>query len=165
MAIKINSGDIIKLTPRFWKNLGDKKIKTAVQRDMENGLMQNGKSSIPYKSTQYKKYKSNDMRRFTDGGRLKSMYGLPIESNETDYVNMTLTGHTKRGLKVKSANKKGVEMAFDPADAKKILGNEGRGYDIVGLNEKNIDMARNEILREFDRNERRQRDVTINVNL
>lgn len=163
--MKLNSDKIIELTPIFWKNLGDKKIKVAVRKDMENGVMQNGKSNLKYKSAQYKKYKANDMKRFTDGKRLKNMYAQTIESNQTGFVDMTLTGHTKRGLKVKRANKTGVEMGFDSSDAKKIIGNQERGYDIVGLNEKNIDMVKEEILKQFDRNTSKLKDININVRL
>ena len=125
--------DVIKLSKQFWNKTGQLAVQW-IRADAEKGKFQNNTSNHPYKSEQYKKYKANDMRRFTtgkakdktytfnkagdvvnkdlffrnkkaktaiqkksnttygSGQRLKEYYGLPIESRETSFINMVLTG-------------------------------------------------------------------------
>jgi len=54
------------LPKTFWMKLG-KKIAILVRGDAEKGIFQNDAKNLQYLSQQYKKYKANDMRRFTTG--------------------------------------------------------------------------------------------------
>lgn len=61
---------ILKLPQNFWDRLAtgsNECIWFWVKEDALNGIMQDGSSNHQYKSEQYKKYKANDMRRFTTG--------------------------------------------------------------------------------------------------
>lgn len=61
---------IIKLPPTFWERLAvgsNDCIWFWVKEDALNGIMQDGTSNHQYKSETYKRYKENDMRRFTTG--------------------------------------------------------------------------------------------------
>ena len=61
---------ILKLPPNFWERLAvgsNDCIWFWVKEDALNGIMQDGSSNHQYQSEQYKRYKSNDMRRFTTG--------------------------------------------------------------------------------------------------
>lgn len=162
--------DIPKLGSKFWKELGGK-IPFWVKEDALKGLMQDNKQNLRYKSETYKKYKANDMRRFTrgegktfsdkegyfygktyftnkkagfskskgfgTGQRLKEYKGQPIESRDTQFVNLTLTGKMINSLKPKNSGEDWVIMAFSPDQAGKVIGNKRYGYNVVGLNDKN----------------------------
>ena len=71
------------------------------------------------------------------GSRLKSYSGISIASNQTQQVNMMVTGQTGKGLHLDEILPNGVVMAYMPEDAKKILGNENMGRIITTLSEKN----------------------------
>ena len=58
--------DVIKLSKQFWNKTGQLAVQW-IRADAEKGKFQNNTSNHPYKSEQYKKYKANDMRRFTTG--------------------------------------------------------------------------------------------------
>ena len=154
----------------FWlKEIGGY-IRKWIKEDALNHLMQNGRKNIPYRSRQYMKYKANRMERFTDrtgpkGTKLEALKNRPIESNDTSAVNMTLTGDTINGLRPIHANANGVTMAFASKDTGKILGNQRRGYDIVGLNDKNIKRVKMKILDQFDKNLRKTLLKQINIQI
>lgn len=143
MAIKINIDKIFTQMSKHWKRIGGLAIKW-IREDARSGKFQNNGSGYRY-SKQYAKYKENDMRRFTDGKRLKSHYASSISSHQTNYVDMILTGQTLRGLKVRSVENDGVTLGYEPADTKKIIGNRARGYDIVGLSQENIAKVKEEL--------------------
>ena len=71
------------------------------------------------------------------GKRLKSYSGISIASNQTQQVNMMVTGKTGKGLHLDEILPNGVVMAYNSEDAKKILGNEDMGRIITTLSEKN----------------------------
>lgn len=87
---------------------------------------------------------------FGTGKRLKSYYGQSIESRQTGFVDMTLTGQTLKGLHVKSSDENSVTLAYNSKDAGKIIGNQEK-YDraLVGMNDKNIEKARQEVISEM----------------
>ena len=61
---------ILKLPQDFWDKLAsgsNESIWFWVKEDALRGIMQDGSSNHQYKSAEYKKYKANDMRRFTTG--------------------------------------------------------------------------------------------------
>lgn len=155
---------IPELTAKFWRDLGDKKIKRWIWEDAEEGEFQNNTGGYNY-TQPYKNYKARDMKRKSDGKRLKAYSELTIESNKTSKVNMILTGHTRRGLEVKRADKTGVDLSYKPADTKKIIGNRERGYDVVGLSNENIERAKREILQQFDKNIATIKNININVKI
>jgi len=144
------------LTKSFWNKLAaDFVIK--VTDDARAGIMQDGKSNIPYRSEQYKKYKANNMRRLgrggkkpgknkntgvSKGGRLKGYEGRQIVNTDVSKVNMELTGETFRnymnGIKV-YPDSTGVAISYAPQDADKVLGNQALGRQIVGANKKNTE--------------------------
>ena len=71
------------------------------------------------------------------GKRLKSYSGISIASNQTQQVNMMVTGKTGKGLHLDEILPNGVVMSYKSEDAKKILGNEDMGRIITTLSEKN----------------------------
>lgn len=160
----INLSKILKLTPSWWKQLGGFIVKW-IREDFAQGLFQNNKQHLAYRSKQYIKYKLNDMRRFTDGKRLKSHYGDPIASRQTTYVDMTLTGKLKKGLRPRSSTSNSVTMGYDPADAPKILGNKKYGRDVVGLNDKNKRLVKVALIKEFKKNQIEVIPKNININI
>ena len=156
----------------FWLQTG-KQICVEIQKDAKAGLMQDGKRNLHYKSEKYTKYKANRMERFTtreykkgtktippgfianQGTKLNAFKAQSIVSNNIAYVDMTLTGKTLRGLKPKKAGDTNVILAFNSEDTQKVLGNRDNGYNIVGLNDKNIRIVKNEIVKKFEQNIKR----------
>lgn len=125
-----------------------------IDDDAKNGIMQNG-NTYGYKSKTYMKYKANDMRRFTNNKsnnkskvkkkkqsvnpRLKAYKGLTIESNETSFVNMTVTGRALKGLHVSSATTNNAVLSYKQRDVMKVIGNKNRGYDILDIRTENME--------------------------
>lgn len=168
---------------KFWNAIGNKigGIGGWVYRDGEKGLMQNNTQKHPL-STEYKKYKDKDMRRL-DGKRLGDtvslagggtktlkrrrfpLVGAPLFTIGKPYVTMLLTGDTIGGLRGTKATKDGVTMLFRPRDTIKITSNRARGYDIVGLNTKNIRLIKVEMIKQFKKNKVKfiPKNIVINV--
>ena len=163
---------------KFWKAIA-KKIggKGWVYKDGERGLMQNNTQKHPL-SPGYKKYKDKDMRRLDgkrlgdtiQGGRTLKQRKFPLVGRSlatigTPYVTMILTGDTIQGLHGTKAKKDGITMSFRPRDAPKIIGNKARGYDIVGLNTKNIRLIKVEMIKQFKKNKVKfiPKNIVINV--
>jgi hypothetical protein len=152
------------LTRNFWNKLAtDFVIK--VTDDARAGLMQDGKSNIPYKSEQYKRYKANAMRRLTKGGTLKDFdpsqdyrgkryYGKkkklkPGKKGTTS--GQRIKGYEGRQIVNTDVSKvnmeltgetfrnymNGIKVSYAPQDAEKVLGNQALGRQIVGANKKN----------------------------
>lgn len=176
--MKIISDKIVRFTPKFWLKVGGL-IPAWIYADCKIGLMQNNGKGYHYKSEQYKKYKANGMRRFTKGkasdsgaffnnpkagkskktgfttgGRLSSLKGIPIDSTNTSFVDMILTGRTVKSLKPKTSDEVSVTMAYPPDKAGIVLGNKRRGYNIVGLNNQNIKKVRQLIIKQLDDNQK-----------
>ncbi|HOI28205.1 MAG TPA: hypothetical protein PLZ15_00490 [Melioribacteraceae bacterium] len=198
--MKLRLDKNINLGKSFWKKLGANIIKW-VRDDFQRGIFQNNKSGLDYKSDEYKKYKANDMRRFTTGEgqtfsdktgyffgktyfhnkkakqkkgksyttgqRLKEYYGTSIESHQTGYVDMTLTGQLKKGLAVKDVSDNSVTLGYNSADAGKIEGNRKYGREVVGLNDNNIEKTRDMIIQEMKKNllSGMQGDINIEIKL
>lgn len=155
---------ILQLTPEFWMQDIGGKIRKRVKDDALKGIMQNDTQGHQYRSQQYKRYKANRMEYLRRGnantksksqGKIKAYKSVDIQSNETAFVNMILTGHLINGLHPTRADKHGVTMSFSPKDTKKLIGNRARGYDVSGLNEVNRDWVKEEILKQFDKNKRK----------
>ena len=124
-----------------WKRLGEF-ISNWIREDAQQKILQGKKLSDKYRSSQYIKYKANDMRRFTDNKRLKAYFAQPITSNETSSVNMTLTGKMLRSLRPRRANRLGVSIGVNKEHEGKILGNRDKFQrEVLTLNQKNQDKA------------------------
>ena len=179
MAEKSNIDKLPEMTPKFWEDVGFK-VAEWVRADCRKGIMQDGSANHPL-SRKYKKYKDNDMRRFSDGKRLGDtisskggnqrtlktrrfpLVGRSLQTIGTPYVTIMLTGDTMRGLKPEKPTKNGVTMAFRPEDSVKIYGNQQIGYNVVGLNRANIELVRQEIIKEFRKNKVKYLDKDIKI--
>ena len=178
MTQKSNIDKIPVLTPKFWKHIGVLVSEKLVPKDCAKGIMQDGTRNHPL-SPKYRKYKANDMRRFSDGQRLGSptkggrplrqrqypLQGRSLIDQGKPYVTMRLTGDTVRGLHGVKPTKDGILMTFNPKDTAKILGNQQIGYNIVGLNKVNIELVRQELIKELIKNKAKylNKDIKIGV--
>ena len=153
----------IGLTPQEWKEVGAYANKL-IQNDMTAGKFQNDRSNLQYRSQQYKKYKANamqlqkyrqsrlvnpetgkvlrNMKKKTEKskGRLFNYYGKQIESTNTAFVDMTLTGTLKKSLRVVRSWASGVESGYESGNSAvgKIVGNRRYGREVLGLSTENI---------------------------
>lgn len=91
----------------------------------------------------------NKKTGFTTGERLKDYRGVSIESNQTQFVDLTVTGRMINSLKVKQAGVDGVVMGFGMDQAGKVLGNKMHGYNVVGLNDKNRRLVKLAVVQEM----------------
>ena len=135
-----------------------------VYEDCINHLMQNNGKNYHYRSQEYVKLKSNQMRK-KDGSRIKSLKGIGIDSTDTSAVNMILTGRTVKSLHIKSTSPESLTMAFNPAYTKIILGNKRHGYDVTGLNDKNRAKIKQFILKQFNENERKELEKKVVITI
>lgn len=88
---------------------------------------------------------------FGTGDRLKAYKGVSIESNNVAFVDLTLTGRMINSLRPTKSDDYGVLMSYGQDQVGKILGNKMRGYDVLGLNDKNKLLTKNEIIKELKR--------------
>jgi len=165
MAIKIDKS--VTLGVRNWSAIGQQAIKL-IRFDAGQGVFQQDKG-IQHKkdySTDYarlkerrftyatkKRFKMNEggmeyagmgkeRVRISDGKkgqRMAAYKGIAIASTNTSFVDMTVTGQTLRGLKIRAVDENSVTLGYEPKDAMKILGNARPPYNrvLVGLNDKN----------------------------
>ena len=165
--MNLNIAKITKFTQSFWKQLGVFVAKW-IRADAEKGIFQNDKRNDYYRSKGYKAYKLRDMRT-ADGKRLKSYFGKRISSNETSFVNMTLTGDLLRYLAPKTATDDSVSVAFRMQDYWKVKGNERFGRLLLGLREENkqkvAKMIGAEIAENIKKNLTKRIEGEININL
>ena len=103
------------------------------------------------------KYKG---RSYGAGDRLKG-YEAGVLSTQTAFVNMRLTSKTLNSLKGKNPTTNSITMQFDGTPAGILTGNRDRGYDIIGLNDKNREQVKQKILKQFDENIRKTIAPTI----
>jgi hypothetical protein len=174
MAIKSTYKPDLTIPAQVMKEVGLKE-RELIRKDSLRGIGQDGSGSKfgAYKSEAYKKYKQNWMRHFTtmNGEKRKHNKGTLLKgissviSNETSFVNMTLTGKMAEGLHIESAKDNEVVMSYLPKDAGKILGNQALGRNVVGLNKNNIDIVGDMIFQEMSKNidEWAREDINITV--
>jgi len=169
--VKLITDNILDLTPQFWLEIG-KSIQGYVLDDCRAGIMQDNTANHSYKSPQYMKYKANRMERFTTrkykdgtvankGTKLKSLGATSVVSTQIYPVNMILTQRTINSLHPKASTKDSVTMAFAPDKTGLLNGNRDRGYDIIGLNDKNREQVKQKILNQFNENIRKTIAPTI----
>lgn len=101
--------------------------KFAIEQDAKKGVMQDGLSGLDYRSINYSMAK------------MKGQFVGQI-SNQTNYVDLTLTGEMWNNMTVEATNNS-VTIAYSELDRHKVLRNQKWGRDIVGLNQKNIEMV------------------------
>jgi len=94
------------------------------------------------------KYKDRD---YGAGKRLKG-YATGVLSNQTSFVNMRLTSKTLNSLTGKNPTTTSITMAFKGTPAGILTGNRDRGYDIIGLNNKNREKVRQRLIKQFNNN-------------
>ena len=135
-----------------------------VYEDCINHLMQNNGKNYHYKSKQYVKLKSNQMRN-KNGDRIKSLKATGIDSTDTSAVNMILTGRTVKSLHIKSTSPESLTMAFGMDKSGIIIGNKRRGYDVTGLNDKNRAKIKQFILKQFNENERKELEKKVVITI
>ena len=87
------------------------------------------------------------MNRFTDKGgkkgtKLKAYTGQSVVSNETGFVNETLTGAMFRNMFIADVKENEVTVSYASKDAGKVMGAEDRGRVVVGLNEENQEIIK-----------------------
>lgn len=158
--------DLLKFNKEFWTDLAHDEI-LMIETDADKGIMQNETANHPL-SKKYAEMKGRGFRGKKLTRKIKPYDGRQIVSRETRFVNMKLTGETFRnlrnGIKVHPDNL-GVTISYAPQDAAKVLGNKARGYDVAGLNKKNMDETFNQLLKQFDENVRKDwaKKITITV--
>lgn len=103
-----------------------------IVRDMDRGVLQNGRHR--YKS---KEYKADKARSF-EPGRPKELAGKSLNTF-TRSVNLILTGETKNRIRPEGKKNQGV-IVYERADI--IRDNERRGYIITTLNAANKEKTR-----------------------
>jgi hypothetical protein len=142
-----------RFTKAFWESLSIDIIRR-IWNDAKQGKFQNGLSGLQYKSETYKEYKSRYMQGKRLTRKIKPYDAVSVESNETNFVNMILTGGVKGShiFKVQS-NNLGTDIYFD--EKKKnveaiLLGNESHGRVISALSKENQDYVFDEILSQVD---------------
>ena len=160
---KLNIITVIDFKKSFWLKTAQY-IKKWIKNDMLNGEVQESQGK-PY-NAKYRKYKSHEMRRFSDNKKLGSprtlkdgttktyknnnYYGKNTNTSATP--NMLLTGETIKGLAYKTSNKQSMIMSYKKKDADKIAGNEKLGRDIRTLNDKNMKKLQTKFEEEIGKN-------------
>jgi len=153
------------------------KIKKWVWADMRKGILQGKQDTYRPGKTKpksgeiswYVKYKNNYMNRFTDRGgkaigtKISPYQGVSIKSNWTKSVNMYLSGQLISGLEYLKSDRVSLWMTYSPQDRDKIKGNEEMGRYVRGLNKKNIEKVKKAIIKEFNKNKKKLKDITIRV--
>lgn len=161
MAITSKYKPDINISAQLMKEIGLKE-KEIIRRDSLKGISQDttGSKFGAYKSASYKKYKAEWMRHRTtmNGPKRKHNKGTLLKgvssviSNETAFVNMTLTGKMAEGLHIESVKENEVVMSYLSKDAGKIIGNQALGREVVGLNKDNIEIVGDMIFKEMSKN-------------
>lgn len=163
---------VLKFNRNFWVMVGSW-VANTIRADAKVGVFQTDEAWKKTYSKQYAQLKRNRMKPPLKNGKpgktLKTYEGVSITSDNTSFVDMTLTGQTLRDLKIKKADDKGVTVGFEPRDIWKIVGNQKPGLNrrLVGLNQKNQDELQTKISKYIETNIKQAftGKVTINIKL
>ena len=103
--------------------------------------------SQDYRGRRYygsKKALKKGKKGFTSGDRINGYYQQPIESTNTAFVDMTLTGRLKKSLIVKENLPNGIRSGYSTSDDNpgKIEGNRKYGREVLGLSDENQDKVK-----------------------
>jgi len=145
-------------------------------RDMDNGLLQNGRKKYSNKGSNIgwrtinvngKKqavyidsYKNKKAKRF-EPVRPKSLRGKPLNSY-TQNVNMILTGETQRRIRPEGRNNRAL-LTFERGHI--VEGNENRGYVIRDLSVRNRNKSVDFLQRIIDRKANNYMREPINIKI
>lgn len=118
-----------------------------------------GDRTSPYKSESYKKYKQNQMNRFTDrtggkGTKIEAYRGQSTPYTQTAIKNYHLTGNLYKrisGLHLRNPKVNEVTVSFASKDRGKVLGAREQGDELVGLNNKNINIIKDMIIKKYNK--------------
>lgn len=150
--------DIPKVKNKFMKAIAQKSI-DLITKDASKGIFQ--KNSTQYKKHQYssgyKKYKANNMSRFTDGAKLKAFKNQATDTT-TSYKNMRLTGRTLRGMRAGSRKNTAI-ITYDRGEI--ILGN--KETDIYNLRTINRNKLFKKVGRLYDTKIKKYTSKTITI--
>ena len=129
-----------------------------MEKDAREGKTQEpaGGRTSPYKSQSYKKYKNNYMKRFTEragskGTKIKAYSGQSIVSNQTSFKNYVLTGKMFKGLHIQNPKVNEVTVSYMSKDTGKILGARAANDELVGLNNKNVNIIKDMIIKKYNK--------------
>jgi hypothetical protein len=123
-------------------------------------LFTHNKSALRYKKGGGQSLKT---KTYSKGQRLAEYAGQSIESTTTTFVDMTLTGETKKGLHVDKAEYNGVWLAYRPADTQKILNNAQKyGRQVFGLSTENKKLCEELLINRLNKHLKEQ-VKTINI--
>lgn len=127
---------------RFTNNKSNNKSKTKKEKQSVNSQVGTNDKQKP--TSNKSKNKSNNKskvkkKKQSVNPRLKAYKGLTIESNETSFVNMTVTGRALKGLHVSSATTNNAVLSYKQRDVMKVIGNKNRGYDILDIRTENME--------------------------
>lgn len=173
---KLDIQKVLKFKKSFWMKLSTL-IKKWIFQDMIKGKVQAFTGFGGVYSEQYKKYKTNQMRRFTDGKRLGSPRKLKDgttavyknntlkgkSTNTSDTPNMMLTRELINGLAYLSSSAISMIMSYKEKDKMKIIGNRDRS--ITTLNQKNMERTKKAFINELDANVKKWARKTIVINV
>jgi len=134
------------------------KEKQLMEDDALAGRTQNksGSNTSPYKSESYKKYKRNHMNRFTDrtgkkGNKIAAYEGQDVRYSQTGFKDYHLTGKLYVGLGYQNPKINEVTLSFLPKDKGKILGARAAKDELVGLNNKNVNIIKDMIVKKYNK--------------
>jgi hypothetical protein len=151
----------------FWTITLDAVSKRIMSDARHDGVFQDGTRGHSYKSKTYKEYKARHMDAKTLTRKIKPYDGVAVISNETRFVNATLTGKLLDSIKYKpDRDGYGGVIYWELEHHKKLEGLQDRGYDLIGLTKENRDFIIEEILKRLDPEIRKEFEgnITINVN-
>jgi hypothetical protein len=80
--------------------------------------------------------------------------GWRVKNSDVSKVNMELTGDTLQSFKQVEATNNSITMSFDRTHADKIIGNASTklGRQLVGLNDKNIEVIKKILIKGLKEN-------------
>tara|TARA_R110000744_G_scaffold45047_1_gene100231 strand:- start:173 stop:649 length:477 start_codon:yes stop_codon:yes gene_type:complete len=150
--------DIHKIPRKIFQKAGEL-AKSRIIEDADQGVFQNEKKNLKYKSKTYRKYKSNAMTNLS-GSKLKAFRGKSVNT-KVNNVNMRLTGETLRRINVKTITD-GFRLVF--ARGQIVQANaDNHDYDIFGLNKKNLQRLSKFFEQRIDRNIKEYTKNPINI--
>ena len=156
----------LRFTSKDWDKIGQF-IRGAIKKDALNGIMQDDKKP-KLRSSTYKKYKKNDMRKFGrgddkigKGNRLKQFIGRSL-NNDTSKVNLHLTGDMMKKIQIKSTSDKTTIIFLE---GEKVLGNKKNGYNVHNVRNENRKKALNFLANTIQKNLDKETSKPINLKL
>ena len=142
--------DIHKIPRNIFKKAGEL-AKSRIIEDADQGIFQNNKQNLKYKSNTYRNYKVRGMVGFR-GKKLKQFKGK--STNTSPKPNMRLTGETLRRINVKNIVD-GFKLVFARGQIVEANANRSKAnhrYDIYDLSKKNRDRIEKFFMKRIEKN-------------